>query len=239
MPKKYKVTILSTFATDKLIDQKGHILSRTFGGPAFYLSKALTADKLPYQLRTGQKMSVEILVKKNGEFGRIPLKYGSKKVQFADIKTPILIISTILDEFDLTNLPLFRGKVFLDIQGYVRNGEKFGEKKLWEADQRILDTIFCLKGTKEELKYIPIKYLEKQKKKNLIITNGEKGCTIFTSGKRYIIKPSKVIKTSYAIGAGDTFLAYVISKFVKDKNSLVDAVRYGTKKTGEFLQTKK
>ncbi len=232
------MTILSTFAADTLKDKNGYIISRTIGGPAFYLSKALEADKVPYELRTGRKMNVEILVKKNGEFGRIPLKPISKKVKFADINTPLLIISTILDEFKLADLSLFKGKVFLDVQGYVRDGKRFGHKKFWKADNSVMRAIFCLKGTEEELTYIPAAYLEQQKKKVLIITKGNKGSIIFDSGKRYTVKPSIIIKTRDTIGAGDTFFAYVISKFIKDQGSIVDAVRYGTRKTEEFLQAK-
>jgi len=121
-----KITILSTFAKDRLIDEMGNLIREQNGGPALYLRQALKNEKIPFSLKTGPKMEVEILITRNGEFGKVPRKLKSQKIQFYRIKTPFLLISSVLDEFDLANLFTFKGKVFLDIQGYVRNGKDFG-----------------------------------------------------------------------------------------------------------------
>lgn len=87
--------------------------------------------------------------------GKVPKKPRPLKVKFSSIKTPFLLISTLLDEFSLKGISNFKGKTFLDIQGYARDGKDFGKKKHWKPDKEIVDSIFCLKGTKQEIEYIP------------------------------------------------------------------------------------
>lgn len=231
-----KITILSTYAQDELIDQNGRVVRRQKGGPAFYIKQVFKNGKTLFSLKTNQSMKVQILMTKKGEFGKIAEKPKLKIVEFSKIISPYLIISTILDEFNLDSLPLFRGKVFLDVQGYVRNGNDFGKKKTWKPRQEIFESIFCLKGTKEELKNIPLKFLKQQKQKILIVTNGKKGCEVFASGKRYIIKPTKIIKVKNTIGAGDTFFAFFVMQFIKTEK-LLESVNFAVNKTSNFLNT--
>ena len=148
-----------------------------------------------------------------------------------------MLISSVLDEFNLDNLQNYQGKVFLDIQGYGRDRNDFGQKKLWEPNDNIFANIFCLKGTKEELKNIPSKYIQKQKKKILIITNGEYGSEIFSFGKHYLIKPLSIIVCKNTIGAGDTFMANFVIRFLRTTNVL-DSAKYATSKTSIFLKSK-
>ncbi len=179
-------------------------------------------------------MEVQILITKKGEFGRIPRRPTPRRISFSKIRTPFLIISSLLDELDLTNLSSFKGKVFLDIQGYVRNGNDFGKKKIWKPNKKVFANLFCLKGTKEELQNLPSQYLQKQKQRLLLITNGKRGCEVFAFGKRLVIKPSKVLKSKNTIGAGDTFFAYFVSRFAKKEN-VFDSARYAVNKTSSFL----
>lgn len=234
MARENKITILSTFANDKLIGEDGSVIGKQSGGPAFYLKQALENEGVSFDLKTGSKMEVEILMTRNGEFGKVPKSPAPKKIQFAKIKTPFLLISSVLNEFDLANLSAFNGKVFLDIQGYVRNGNDFGKKKLWSLNREVFENIFCLKGTMEELQNLPAQYVQAQKQKVLLITKGKRGCEIFVFGKRYILKPTKVVITENTIGAGDTFFACFVSRFVKTEN-VFDSVRYAVKRTSAFL----
>jgi len=234
MAQRNNITILSTFAKDKLFSEGGVLIRKQEGGPALFLKQALKNDGQDFVLQTGPKMEVEILVTEKGEFGKISRKLKSKRVSFSKIKTSFLIISSLLDEYDLAKLPTFKGKVFLDIQGYVRNGKDFGKKKIWKPDKEIFANIFCLKGTKEEMQNLPTQYIQQQKQKLLLITNGKHGCEVFAFGKRFVIKPSKVVKSKDTIGAGDTFFAYFISRFAKTENTLGSA-RYAINKTSQFL----
>lgn len=181
-------------------------------------------------------MKVQILLTKNRELGKVLQKSRPERIIFSRINTPFLIISSLLDEFELSNLSRFKGKTFLDIQGYVRNGSNFGKKRYWRPNKEIFTTIFCLKGTREELNYIPTSYIKKQKKKILLTTNSKYGCEVFAFGKRSVFRPSKVINGENTIGAGDTFFAYFVSRFAKTDDAF-DAVKYAMNRTSSFLSS--
>lgn len=237
MAQESKITILSTFASDKLVSENGVTIIEQEGGPAFYLKKVFEKEGTLFVLRAGSKINVQILVTRDGEFGKVLKNPTPKNIRFSQIKTPFLLISSVLDEFDLAQLPLFNGKVFFDVQGYTRDGTDFGKKKLWTASKAVFENILCLKGTKEELRYIPRQYLDAQKQKILIVTKGKSGCEVFVLGKRWVIRPPKVISSKNAIGAGDTFFAYFISYFIKT-SKVLDSVKYAVKKTVVFLAAK-
>jgi len=47
---------------------------------------------------------------------------------------------------------------------------------------------------------------------------GKSGYELFSFGKRYFIKPTKIVKITDTIGAGDVFFASFIINFLKNKN---------------------
>lgn len=231
-----KILILSTFTKDKLIDEAGSIIRTQNGGPAFYLAHTFKKEGVPISIKTGPRMEVQILMTKGGELGKVPRRPKPKSVKFTAVKTPFLIISSVLDEFDISNLYTFNGKIFLDVQGYVRNGKDFGKKKPWKPRKEVFENIFCLKGTKEEIKHVSAQLIKRQKRKILLITNGKRGCEVFAYGKRYLVRPQKVVSTNNTIGAGDSFFAYFVAQFIKTGNILY-SVKYATKETSSFLQS--
>jgi hypothetical protein len=232
---KNKITILSTFASDKIVDEQGYVYKVQEGGPGFYFKKVFAKEKINFRLLTGQKLRVEILITTKGEFGKIKERPLIKNVIFKKIRTPFLLISSILNEFNLEQLPAFQGLVFLDIQGYVRSRGSFGQKKNWQPNKAIFANIFCLKVTQEELKYLSSKYIKEQKQKILLVTKGRFGCDVFYFGKKFTIKPEKIIKIDNAVGAGDTFFAYFISKYMKT-NNVIASVKYATAMVLIFLE---
>lgn len=237
MKQNRKVTILSTFAKDKIIDRKRKIVTIKKGGPAFYLSNVFKKEKIHFNLITPPIAEVEILITKDNEIGKVKKRPKIQKIDFPKIKTDYLVISTILDDFDLNGLSSYKGRIFLDIQGYVRNGRKFGGKRYFTPSREIISSVFCLKGTKKELKYIPKTWLDQQKRKILIITKGSSGCEAFIFGRKLKIKVKKKIPVSNTIGAGDVFFAYTISKFLKT-NEILKSIEYALKRTSEFLLSK-
>lgn len=236
MVQENKITILSIFANDQFVSEKGTIIHKQIGGPAFYINRVLKKERVFFTMKTGPKMEVKILITEAGEFGKVLKKPTPKAIRFSQIKTPFLLISSVLNEFDLANLFSFKGKVFLDVQGYVRDGSSFGKKKIWKPNELVFANIFCLKGTEEELKNIPKKHIEAQKQKVLLITKGKLGCEIFAFGKRYNIKPTKIVATKNTTGAGDTFFAYFVSHFVKTSDVL-NSAKYAVEKTSLFLSS--
>jgi|SRR3989344_232412 len=231
------ITVLSTFAEDKIIDNN-KIIKTQKGGPAFYILNVFQKTNLSIEIIKGPILKIEMILKKEGEAGKVKTGIKVKKINFSKIKSQFIIISTILNEFDLSGISTFSGKIFLDIQGYVRKGEDLGGKKKWIFSKEIFSSIFCLKGTQEEIRYLQKDFLKEQKKKILIVTNGKIGCTIFAFEKKYEIKNIRKVNAPDTIGAGDTFFAHFIYKFIKTSN-VVSSGRYAVAKTSNFLEYKK
>lgn len=74
------ITIYSSFAKDKIFDEKGRLVFLDErGGPAFYIEKIFKKSGLPYVLITGKPIEVEIRLIKNKEVGRVKKKIKTKK----------------------------------------------------------------------------------------------------------------------------------------------------------------
>lgn len=232
-----QITLISTFAEDKLLNEKGEILSTQKGGPALWITSVFKKEGLNFDIITGPEMTVELLIRNNDEFGKIQKNKSKRKVYFSKIKTPYLLISSLLDEFNLNNISDYSGKVFLDAQGFVRNGKDFGKKKFWDVSEKTMNSIFCLKTTEEEVKYLSKDFINQQKSKVLMITKGKKGCEVFIKNKKYTIKPQQIIAPPNTIGAGDTFFSSFVANFIRT-DDILSSVNYGMLKTSEFLKTK-
>ncbi len=229
------ITLLATYSTDRLINKDGGLINEQAGGPALFISSVLKNEDVEFDSISPEPVIVEILTTENRELGRIPNPPKLLQVNFPGIKSPAIIISTLLNEIDLENISSFQGQVFLDIQGYVRDGRDFGKKKYWRPTEEIIDTVSCLKATTEETKYIDPKFLEELKNKMLLVTHGSNGSTLYCQGKKYIARPKKVISTDNTIGAGDTLFAYFVSQLIQGKSPF-DSLECATTKTSEFLK---
>jgi len=227
------ITILATEATDKIINGQGSRIAIREGGPAFYLKRVFRKEKISFTAPFPPYIEVEIHLTEKGEVGRVENRPSPIQVNFGKITTPFLVISTILDDFGLEGISAYQGKIFLDVQGYVRDGNHFSGKKKWRPPQEFVNSCFCLKGTSEEMSYLP-DIFEEQKQKLLILTKGENGCEFFYEGVAYSIAPHSIVKTPHAIGAGDTLFGYFISQFLKTKNPLL-SIHYAMSQTVKFL----
>lgn len=212
------------------------MLKKEKGGPALFIEQVFKKEGVDFNANTSAG-KVDILITSKGEFGKITQKPKNTEIDFLKMKKSHVVISSLLDDFSFKNIEKFEEKIFLDIQGYVRNGDQFGKKKNWNIKHDIGKSIFCMKGTAEEIKFIPNAIINNQKKKILLITKGKEGCEIFAFGKRYVLKPDRIIKSDNTVGAGDTFFAYFISAFIKSED-VVGSVQYAIKKTSGFLETK-
>ncbi len=168
MPRKISeekiFTVIASSSIDTLIYKKSNITKTKKGGPLFYIKKVLKGKRIPFDTISFDSIKVEILINSKGEFGKIKKRPKEEKISYVNINSPNLIISTILNEISLSGLEKYSGKIFIDLQGFVRNGKHYGEKKEWLAKKEIFDSFFCVKGTEEEVKYIPKKFLKDQKK---------------------------------------------------------------------------
>lgn len=233
---KNKVTLISSFATDRLFDQNNNLIREQKGGPAFFASNVFKKMKLPYSTIPSPKMIVEVILKDGNEFGKIE-PYPALDIDYANIDTPYIFISPILSEFSLRNVNKYKGRIFLDAQGFTRNAGEFGKKKNWNTKKEVEDSIFCLKVADYELPYLKKSFIKKQKQRILLLTQGVKGCAVYAFGESFFVKPKKIMKTSETLGAGDTFFAYFISQYIITKNTY-KSVSYAVDKTSNFLASK-
>jgi len=123
---------------------------------------------------------------------------------------------------------------------HVRHGPIFiqQKKKYWQEKECVNDKIFCMKGTSEEMTYVPESQLKKQKGKMLVVTKGKEGVEAYYKGKNYEFRPRHVIRSKYAIGAGDTFFANFVSRFVKT-GDFSGSIEHAMDKTSELLESLK
>lgn len=229
------ISVLSTYANDVLLRENGEIIAQQKGGPILYIESALKDSGVPYKLYFGETLTVEILIKDGKEFGRIPQKPESKEVP-SDISDWV-IVSTLLQEWNLQAIKGSKKKFFVDLQGYVRKGDDFGEKRVWEEVCEFDESIFCMKGTREEVSYVPKSSLEKQKERMLIITDGEDGGEIFYNGinKKFPLKDK--IHPKDTIGAGDTFFSYFVAALYNGKDPF-ESMESAQLETVVFLKKK-
>lgn len=231
------VSIYATYTKDMLVDEYGTLVTSQNGGPAFFLERAFKRAGVDFALNGRCDMEVEIKVTENGEFGRILTTPQPQVISFSEITAPYVLISSVLDEFDLSRVSDYQGKVFLDIQGYVRDGRDFGKKKVWEQDSAILSNIFCLKGTKEEVSYLPEQFREAQKLKILLVTDGTNGCEVFAFGKSIRVQLERIVNSEDTIGAGDTCMAHFVMSYIQS-GDIQRSVRQATERTADFLLQK-
>lgn len=230
------ISLVSSYSRDILINLGNKVIREAAGGPMLFLKNTLKDMGIPYNEFSGKEMKVEILIEGGKEFGRIREEPSIKFFPATKVSSWV-IISTILNEWDLTGLKRYTGKVFVDIQGFVRDGSDFGKKKLWQGCDKFAPKIYCLKGTVEEMSYLPKEVYEEQKERLLVITDGSKSIKLYDKGKIFRIPIAKKIESENKIGAGDTFLGYFIGAMFLGKQP-VEAANFAVSKTSIFLKNK-
>lgn len=234
MPQKNNpfITVLSSFTKDILLNEKRDLISTQSGGPALFIKRVFDKENINYDLRSGPEIIVEILVTDKGEFGKIKEKISPNELKV--IAGGNLMISTLFDEWPLM-LKDFKGNIFIDVQGFIRDWGEFGKKKdlFIPTDYQP----FCVKGTDEEISHINSDFINEQKQRRcLIITRGKNGSTIFYQGKEYVFTPAEIISPKHTLGAGDTFFANFIAEFLRTSN-IKNSGDFATQKTIDFLKT--
>jgi len=237
MKTETKLTILASYTKDRIFDENGVLLREQKGGPAYFISNVFKKLGLSYSVHKTPLLIVDAVVEEGNDILKLP-SASPHIIDYKSIKTPLLIMSPIIGEFDLSGIENYEGNLFVDVQGFTRVVGKYGKKKKWITTKKIEKAIYCLKVSDHELQYVSKAFLNAQKKKLLLITQGEKGCTIYASGKKFIVKPKKILHAPDTLGAGDTFFAYFIAEYIKT-NDLKKSAEVATVKASEFLMTKK
>lgn len=234
MERRPNVSLLASYARDTLVSQTGEVLSVQNGGPAYFLESALIEENIKIQKPIFSFFDVSILITPEGEFGKIPQPSSPFTIAWSSVTEPAIIISTILDEISLERVNEFKGKIFLDVQGFVRDGKNFGKKKFWNPGNA---TLYCVKATAEELTFLPEEFIENQKKSLLLITKGKEGSTLYVNNNQIDMSPETIVNPKNTIGAGDTLFGYFVGQLIKNTPP-DEALRYATVKTSLFLSSK-
>jgi hypothetical protein len=233
MPRQ-AISVLATYTDDILVGMDGCTIAAQPGGPALFLKQAFKNDGINFEDFEKEKLRVKILLNGMGEFGKVSTKPKISKVNHKNLSDWV-VISTVLNEWDISCMPKSSRKLFVDLQGYVRDGNDYGQKKPWEGIEQIYKNIFCIAGTQEEVACLPEEVIENQKNNRmLVITRGTKGTEIFSNGKRYYIPTEEVANLRDTIGAGDTFFGYFVSSLYQGADVETAGI-YATKKTRLFL----
>ena len=227
---KAVVTVVSSFANDAVLNKQGQVVSLRRGGPAYFVKNIFEQEKIKFDLVVGEEIDVEILVTESGEFGRVKTQIRNQNL--GDIKTECLLLSTIVNEWPFM-LKKYSGILFIDIQGFVRDPSDFGKKRMISVPKRYRP--FCVKGTEQEICYLPLDFIESQKERCLIVTKGIMGSTIFYKRKEFTFKPRKIARVLHTIGAGDTFFALFFAEFSRTHDVRVSG-NYATEETILFLE---
>ena len=227
------IEVYSTYAQDRFVNSTGQILKESKGGPASFIVNVLQDLQIPFTIYSPEKIVVEILLTQNGEFGRIPM--APQKSQIKPAKNKILLISTLLNEWELW---AGSSPIYLDVQGYVRNGTDFGKKQKWIVPKPLWGSLICIKGTKEEISCLDQEFLDEQKaKRQLIITRGALGADIFIQGRNFFIPAIKTTDLPDTVGAGDTWFAAYVAKQISGLGAK-EAAEFATEYVARFLQGK-
>ena len=229
------LTIFSSYSRDKIIDKDGKVTTKR-GGPLFFIENVLREIHVPYKSFYGPTINVEIKVGKNGEAGKVLGLPTVNSLPKSNISSYILV-STIFNEWNLDEISKLNAKVFVDIQGFVRQVDRPGKKRTFKYIEKYAEKIYCLKGTREEMSFIPKTVYEEQKKRLLIITDEDRGTEYFFEGKRSFTKVMKKIDSKDTVGVGDTFFGYFVGLLFKGK-TLKSALGLAMNKSANFLQLK-
>lgn len=228
--------IFSTFSKDSIYEMengKERFVKSTFNGPAFFIERVFGGSKFKYKLFHEKSFKIKIILHKNKTETGVILRGNKNSSEIKNIEDgDIIVISTILDEWHLPKKLSSKTIIYFDIQGYVRKYEK----KVVIKTVAPGGNIFCLKGTQNEIDLLPRDALEKQKEKMLIVTRGEKGVDIFYRGKKYNFFNQKIIVKN-TVGAGDTFFANFVMKFLEEKD-IEKSGEFALKQVEKFLKNK-
>lgn len=231
------ISVFSTLAHDILKNQSGKILSEQEGGPLLFIEQALNTLNVPFTSLFGDKINVEILMTAKGEFGTIPIAPKIKKAKRQKLSN-WAIVSTLLNEWDISDLTSENNlKLFVDLQGFVRDGKNLGKKHSWKELLSVYQSIDCIKGTEEEISYLPRKIIDSQKNKMLLITKGSNDVDLYYKNQHLVVPVKSIDKPKDTIGAGDTFFGYFVG-YLFLENSIVEAASKAVQATSFFLKNK-
>lgn len=226
------IEVYSAYALDRYI-RNDKVFRESPGGPALFINETLTDLNIPHKVYSPDPVIVEILFTDLGEFGKVP--HPPEKQNISGKNGSLIIISTLLDEWRIVD---GIGSLYVDIQGYVRDGSDFGKKRDWSVPKNLWPQIECIKGTEEEIRFLDQEFIIDQKaNRQLIITQGAAGVDLFVKAEQLHIDAETLSNLPDTVGAGDTWFAAYVAHQALGKD-FREAAAFATKYVAHFLRRK-
>lgn len=199
------VALVATHTVDHIPDGTARGFIDVPGGPARYVGEALRELRQPFTLFTGEEAQVQVVNTPEGQQYIIP---PLPPIPLPDTLTAdAIILSPIMREIDVANLPHLNGIVIADLQGFVRTPFRPTD----ETDDRFaLTALFraasIVKATERELARLDEESKQALVNVILLVTAGDRGAAVRVRGKETWVS-ARPVKSTHCIGAGDIFLA--------------------------------
>jgi len=229
-----KIEAFSTVAQDIFINEAGNILKQLPGGPATFIKPVFEDLGIDYVLNLADEVTVEILLTAQGEFGRITTSPKQRRIK-PQRPDSVLLVSTLLDEW---LPPLSQSVIFLDVQGYVRDGNNFGAMKPFVISPSLANQLVCVKAEESEAQFLEEDFLAAQKMKQLAITKGSRGLDLYVGGKVFEIPTRDITGLPDTVGAGDTWFSAYVGYQIQGYSCL-DAAKMAAQYVCNFLEQKR
>lgn len=230
------IDVYSTIARDLVVDHVHNKMSERIGGPATFISAALKHQMVEFDLHVGPVIDVRIEVNEGGETGSVEAVQQNERV--FTCTSDRAIVSILFREWDPQVIAGVCGEVYLDVQGFVRDPNAFGQKRMWnEFAGDWIKSLRCVKATEAELAFLPKESVEDQKTRLLLVTKGADGVDAYVDGQLLSFLPPRVVDSVDTIGAGDTFFAHVVARLLLGDAPRA-AVVVALEETCGFLESK-
>lgn len=213
---KNGLSLVSTYVDDIFISHDNKILKIDRAGPMYYLDRSIDRS-IPKNLIFDQKITINLFVTEDGKpdetrhRGVVYQPIESKIIDISKLKN-WMIVSTVFDEWDISALKQYHGKICIDIQGCVRKYPYMGIKQRPDKFLDILSFAYCLKGTKNEISYIPPEIINNVQMKGIVlITDEDNIITILHKNNVAKVNPPTLKNIYISKGSGDVFFGSFIS----------------------------
>jgi FMN phosphatase YigB (HAD superfamily) len=226
------IKVFSTYTKDIVFNGNNQVIRTQKGGPAFFIENVFKKNKVRNEIKFA-KADINIRIICGKEKGILADNKLKQKKVYNIKDNDTILVSTVDNEWMFPSKLPQNAKIFLDVQGYVRAAKK--DRLIYKSN--FWNDIFCIKGNSQEIKELPKDIIKSQKNKCLITTNGSRGATIYFKGRKHTFN-TKNIKSRDTIGAGDTFFAGFIAKFIKDNGDIEKSGKYAGEEVGKFLSDK-
>ena len=227
-----KFYIAGCFADNIIVDKDANKIEKQVGGPAHFIKNVLDQLGEEYEVAKGKRGIVEIHVQNGKEIGRFP---RACKVSYTPITSQIVLAYAVSNELCLDSLKGKYEEIYMDAKGFVRNPEKFGERR--ECWIKNVEKVMVLKTTRSGIEYLPKNLLSHIFEKGVLIITEPKLVTIVEGGAETKIEVDEVSAPA-SIGTEETFFAAFSSEYSKKKDAK-KAAEFAIAHTRNFISSEK